>query len=111
MDLNVYLEFQSIAILILIEAQTDLHSFLDISYIRMYHAYLIIFTFFSHLLLQEGVLAFLKKLIYLIYLFLSALGLCCCVWVFSSCGKQRLLFVAVRGLLILVASLVAEHGL
>ena len=30
---------------------------------------------------------------------------------FSSCGEQGLLFVAVRGLLIVVASLVAEHGL
>ena len=29
----------------------------------------------------------------------------------SSCGKRGLLFVAVRGLLIAVASLVAEHGL
>ena len=32
-------------------------------------------------------------------------------WAFSSCGEQGLLFVAVRGLLIVVASLVAEHGL
>ena len=30
---------------------------------------------------------------------------------FSSCGERGLLFVAVRGLLIVVASLVAEHGL
>ena len=30
---------------------------------------------------------------------------------FSSCGERELLFVAVRGLLIAVASLVAEHGL
>ena len=30
---------------------------------------------------------------------------------FSSCGEQRLLFIAVRGLLIAVASLVVEHGL
>ena len=46
-----------------------------------------------------------------IYLFLAALGLPCCVWAFSSCGERGLLFVAVRGLLIVVASLVAEHGL
>ena len=46
-----------------------------------------------------------------IYLFLAALGLRCCVWAFSSCGERGLLFVAVRGLLIAVASLVAEHGL
>ena len=30
---------------------------------------------------------------------------------FSGCGEPGLLFVAVRGLLIAVASLVAEHGL
>ena len=51
---------------------------------------------------------FLKKFI---YLFLAALGLCCCMWAFSSCGEQGLLFIAVRGLLIVVASLAAEHGL
>ena len=42
---------------------------------------------------------------------MAVLGLCCCAWAFSSCGEQGLLFVAVRGLLIAVASLVAEHGL
>ena len=39
------------------------------------------------------------------------MGLRCCVWAFSRCGERGLLFVAVRGLLIAVASLVAEHGL
>ena len=39
------------------------------------------------------------------------LGLRCCMRAFSSCGEQELLFVAVRGLLIAVASLLAEHGL
>ena len=42
---------------------------------------------------------------------MTALGLHCCMWAFSSCGEQGLLFVMVRGLLIAVASLVAEHGL
>ena len=46
-----------------------------------------------------------------IYLFLAALGLHCCAPAFSSCSEQGLLFVAVHGLLIAVASLVAEHGL
>ena len=50
-------------------------------------------------------------LIYLIYLFLAALGLRCCVQPFSSCGELGLLFVAVCRLLIAVASLVVEHGL
>ena len=43
--------------------------------------------------------------------FLAALGLGSCARAFSSCGEQGLLFVAVHGLLIVVASLVAEHGL
>ena len=58
-----------------------------------------------------------------IYLFLAALGLCCCVRTFSSCGERGLLFVVVCGLLIEVAShcgawslgtrasVVAERGL
>ena len=46
-----------------------------------------------------------------IYLFMAALGLCCCAWAFSSCSEWGLLFIAVRRLLIAVASLVAEHGL
>ena len=40
-----------------------------------------------------------------IYLFLAALGLRCCAWAFSGCGERGLLFLAVRGLLIAVASL------
>ena len=46
-----------------------------------------------------------------IYLFLAALGLRRCAWAFSTCSEQGLLFVVVHGLLIAVASLVAEHGL
>ena len=46
-----------------------------------------------------------------IYLFMSVLGLRCCARAFSSCGERGLLFVAVHGLLIVVASLVAEHRL
>ena len=42
---------------------------------------------------------------------MAELGLCCWVRVFSSCGEWGLLFIVVRGLLIAVASLVAEHGL
>ena len=51
------------------------------------------------------------KFIYFIYLFLVALGLRCCAPAVSSSGERGLLFVAVRGLLIVVASLAAEHGL
>ena len=50
-------------------------------------------------------------LIYLFIYLLAVLGLHCCVRAFSSCSEWGLLFVAVHGLLIAVASLVAEHGL
>ena len=46
-----------------------------------------------------------------LYFFLAALGLHCCTWTFSSYSERELLFVVVHGLLILVASLVAEHRL
>ena len=53
-------------------------------------------------------------LVFLIYLFiylsLSGLDPYCCTRAFSSCSEWGLLFVAVRGLLIAVVSLVAEHG-
>ena len=54
------------------------------------------------------------KYIYLFILFiyfLAALGVCCCARAFSGCDERGLLFIVVRGLLIAVASLVAEHGL
>ena len=52
-----------------------------------------------------------NKVYLFIYLFLAALGLCCCTRAFSSCGKRALLFIVVCGLLIVVASLVVEYGL
>ena len=42
---------------------------------------------------------------------MAALGLCCCTQAFSGCGERGLLFVVVRGLLIVVASLVVEQRL
>ena len=65
-------------------------------------------------LLSIGIYFYLFIYLFLfkfIYLFLAALGLCCCMQAFSSCGKRGLLFVAVRRLLIAVASFVVEHGL
>ena len=58
-------------------------------------------------------LRYLVLFFVLFYLLLSVLGLCCYVQVFSSCDKQEwgLLFVGMHGLLIVVASLVAECGL
>ena len=58
----------------------------------------------------QNFLSFFKINLF-IYLFLAVLGLCCCVQAFSSCSERGLLFVAVRRLLIAVASLVAEHRL
>ena len=42
---------------------------------------------------------------------MAVLGLRFCARAFSSCGKRGLLFIAVRGPLIIAASLVAEHRL
>ena len=49
--------------------------------------------------------------LFIYYLFLAALGLCCYARAFSSRGEWGLLFIAVCGLLIAVVSLIAEHGL
>ena len=66
---------------------------------------------YTHPGISIYILFFFNKFIYFIYLYLAALGLHCCMWAFSSCGERGLLFFAVRGLLIAVASLVAEHRL
>ena len=62
---------------------------------------------------QRFQLFFFNKFIYffIFNLFLAVLGLRCCAWALSSCGERGLLFNVVRGLLIVVASLVADHGL
>ena len=60
---------------------------------------------------QFSLTRFFCLFVFLIYLFLAALGLRCCARAFSSCGEWGLLFIAVCGLLIVVASLVAEHRL
>ena len=62
------------------------------------------------ILLHPQLFYFFNKFIYFIYLFLGVLGLRCCVWASSSCGERGLLFVVVRGLIVM-ASLVAEHRL
>ena len=46
-----------------------------------------------------------------LFIYLIALGLCCCAQAFSIRGEQGLLFIAARRLLITVVSLVAEHRL
>ena len=58
------------------------------------------------------ILTFFKKFIlFYLFLFLAVLGLRCCARAFSSHSEQGLLFIAVCGLFIVVASLVAERGL
>ena len=52
---------------------------------------------------------FLFILFYFIYLFMTVLGLRSCTQVFS-CGERGLLFIAVGGFLMVVASFVAEHS-
>ena len=54
---------------------------------------------------------FFKNLFIYLFLFLAVLGRHCYAPAFSSCSEQGLLFVAVRSLLIAVASLVVEHRL
>ena len=56
-------------------------------------------------------LSFVYIYIYIFFFFWAVLGLRCCAWTFSSCGERGLLFVVVRRLLIVVASLVTEQGL
>ena len=67
------------------------------STVWMYHNVSIHFLFFPFLFLNPYPYA--------------ALSLHCCTWAFSSCGERGLLFVAMHGLLIAMASLVVEHGL
>ena len=76
-----------------------------------FDSYYNILKVFLFVFLKITVCFFLMYLFLLFILFLAVLGLRCCAQAFSSCGKQGLLFVAVRGLLIAVASLVAELGL
>ena len=77
--------------------------------------------FHPFLCLPEALFYFIF-IFYFIY-FLVALGLHCCVWAFSSCGEQGLLFLAVHGLIVVGfsccgaqdlgvrASVVVVHGL
>ena len=62
---------------------------------------------------QQGTSVLPGLFIHLFYLFIFGCvgSSLLCAWAFSSCGERGLLFVAVLGLLIAVASLVAEHGL
>ena len=56
-------------------------------------------------------LLLLLLLFYLFIFFMATLDLRCCAWAFFSCMEQGLVFIAVHGFLIAVASLVVDHGL
>ena len=59
---------------------------------------------------KPNILSYFLKIVFK-FLFFGCFGSCCCTRAFSSCSEWGLLFVAVRGLLIAVASVVAEHGI
>ena len=48
------------------------------------------------------------KFLFIYLKILAALDLCCFAWAFSSCSKERLLFVVTSRLLISVSSLVTQ---
>ena len=76
-----------------------------------FHNFLQYRSFFKKYFKCKFIYLFICLFVYLFVYFWLSLCLRCCAWVFSSCGEQGLLFVAMRGLLIAVASLVEEHGL
>ena len=55
------------------------------------HTYISLVSAFLSYNLCISMGLFFFFLIYFIYLFLAALGLRCCMWTFSSCGKRGLL--------------------
>ena len=69
------------------------------------------FTFFPHIhfIFYSLFYFYFLKFIYLIYFWLCRVFVAACE-LFSSCSKQGLFFAAVCRLLIVVASLVVEHG-
>ena len=85
--------------------------FMD-SFIIMYYLSSSLITVFvlKSFFFYKTVYLFIIIIIIIIIIILAVLGLHC-TRAFSSCGEWGLLFVAVHVLLIMVASLVAEHGL
>ena len=118
-DLNLCFQFYLCVLLTLLQPDWSFELTLSICSVSLHQAnsnasyillWVILFPSLSFPPISFPILSFFFQFIYF-YLFLAALGLCCCVQAFSSCGEQGLLFVAVHRLLIVVASLVVEHGL
>ena len=83
------------------------------SFLKIFYLFIYLFT-----LAALGLFFFLKEFLYFYfylfiyyYFFFAVLGLRFCARAFPSCGKREPLFIAVRGPLTIVASLVAEHKL
>ena len=96
-----FLIFWETSILFFIMAGTNVHSQRCIR------------DLFLHILANSYLFFFFLRApdLFIIYLFMAVLGLRFCARAFSSCGKRGPLFIAVRGPLIIAASLVAEHRL
>ena len=71
----------------------------------------VFFCFFKKINLATLALFFFFKIYLFIDWLIAMLGLRFCARAFCSCGKRGPLFIAVRGPLTIVASLVAEHRL
>ena len=67
-------------------------------------------NYYRNICLKKYTYLFLKNFYLFIY-FKAVLDLRFCARAFSSCGKWGPLFITVRGPLIIVASLLAEHRL
>ena len=68
-------------------------------------------SYYTHCVILIALFFFFLNIYLFIYLFLAVLGLRFCARAFSSCGERGPLFIAVRGPLTIVASLVAKHRL
>ena len=80
-------------------------NFLIISHIELQ---ILLLTNDSHFIGVRSALSI--NIFKLIFFFLAALGLHCCVQAFSSRGKWGLLSAVVQGLLTALASLAVDHG-
>ena len=87
-----------------------------LSFISFCHSYYIrvtlfvIFPQFFNILLSLITFSVWDISLGILYLFMAVLGLYCCMRFFLVVTSRELFFVAVRGLLIAVASIAVKHG-